>query len=75
MHCGGRGAVHRCDKASYVNMHFIHSTENEVYACPLASNVGVNLSLTADAPVTHSLNYADFTRIYVTLHSLTIFDY
>lgn len=75
MHCGDRGAVPRCDNATYVDMLFVRYREAELYAGRLASIIGSNLSLIDDAPATNMLDNVAFTRPYGTLHFLTNLDY
>lgn len=70
----GLGAAYHCDNAIYVDMLFIHWTEEEVYERPLATIFRGNLDQGDDAPVTHSLDYVTFRPLYVTLLFLTNFD-
>lgn len=68
MHCGGRGDVLWCGKSIYVVMLLNQFTGEELYARRVAAIFWDDLSLADDVPVTHSLDYVDFTRPFHTLH-------
>lgn len=75
LHWVGRGIVLSCNKASHVDLLFIHCTEKEAYARRLSLTVAGTSSLENEAPVTDNLDYVTFTHVYHTLQFLTKFDY
>lgn len=75
MHWVVRGAVFRCDKATYVEMIFISCTEEEIYARRVVPIINGNLILADDAPVTNSLDYVAFTRPCETIDFVSNFHY
>lgn len=67
-----RGVALSCDGETYVDIHFIGRTEEQMYSRRLASTVWDNFRWTEDASVTQ---YVAFTGSYDTFHVLARFDY